>query len=71
MTNPDKHVLRTVDRDLVVEAVLEENTFRLCVHPTSGEDHFMRLTFTKGFARELRQFLEKHDGGDTNFGALG
>ena len=68
---PDSNVrrLHTQDRSLTIDLKLEENTLRMQVSSASGDD-IIQLTFTRGFARELRDFLVEADSGDTNFGGL-
>lgn len=55
------NVLRTTDRALNIVVTLEENACELAVSAASGEGHSLLLTFTKGFTRELRDFLNAND----------
>ena len=70
MSTKAAQTLTTTDRTLHVEVQLDENTFELNVSPRNGEAHLMRLTFTRGFARELRDFLAHADDAPTNFAEL-
>lgn len=70
---PDNIIkLKTQDRELLVEIDLEENTMVMRLELVSKEQpHMVRIVFTKGFARELRTFLnEKLGEGETHFGEL-
>ena len=67
----EKKVFQTSDRDLRIELTLEENTLALVVYPLSGEQHFLQLTFTKSFARELRNFLNEAEPGESIFAPIG
>lgn len=60
MANPKKEFLYAIDRNLQIECVLDENALILALAPITGEDHFLKLEFTKGFAVELRDFLNSH-----------
>jgi hypothetical protein len=64
MTREKKQFLHALDRELQIECVLDENAFLLAVAPTNGENHFLKLEFTRGFAVELRDFLVEHLGSD-------
>ena len=52
--------MQVKDRDLRVECTLDENVMRLAIRPNDGDDHFVCIEFTKGFAKELCDFLNKH-----------
>ena len=70
MPDANTRRLRTQDRNLIIDLKLEENTLRMQVRPMSGDENIVQLTFTRGFARELRDFLAEADTGGTNFGEL-
>jgi len=59
-SRPEAPTFSTTDRDLRVECAFEENVMRMGIRLNNGDDHFLRLEFTKGFAGELRDFLNKH-----------
>jgi len=57
---PQAEFLYAIDRNLQIECILDENALLVALSPITGEGHFAKLEFTKGFATELRDFLNKH-----------
>lgn len=53
-------MFHALDRCLQIETTLDENAFNIAMAPITGEAHFLKLEFTKGFAVELRDFLNKN-----------
>lgn len=51
--------LKAKDRELDIDCVLQENSFAVCIKPIGEDDHLIRLMFTRGFAEELREFLNE------------
>lgn len=53
--------LETQDRGLHVLCDVQENAFSITITPIDGEsqDHLMHVVFSRGFARELRDFLNE------------
>lgn len=55
-----REFLYALDRNIQIECVLDENAFLMAMAPTNGDNHFLKLEFTKGFALELQTFLNEH-----------